>query len=63
MPVSMDDGTAIAGSAKVPLPLPEWPEVLRVFCTWRAPPLMSELVWGRECGVPIKGLQESKDCL
>ena len=25
MPVSMDDGTAIAGSARVPLPLPEWP--------------------------------------
>ena len=25
----MDDGTAIAGSARVPLPLPEWPEVPR----------------------------------
>ena len=48
--MSMDDGTAIAGSARGPLPLPEWPEVPRVFCRWLAAPLMSELVWGRECG-------------
>ena len=44
MPVSMDDGTAIAGSARGPLPLPEWPEVAWVFCRWLAQPQLSELV-------------------
>ena len=50
MPVSIEDGTAIAAALDDHLPLPEWPEVPRVFCSWLAPPLLSELVWGRECG-------------
>jgi len=50
VPVSIEDGTAIAAALDDHLPLPEWPEVPRVFCRWLAPPLMSELVWGRECG-------------
>ena len=50
MPVSIEEGTAIAAAPDDHLPLPEWPEVPRVFCWCDAPPLMSEMVGGRECG-------------
>ena len=43
MPVSIEDGTAIAAALDDHLPLPEWPEVPRVFCRWLAAPLLSQL--------------------
>ena len=55
MPVSIEDGTAIAAAPDDHLPLPEWPEVPRVFRRWLAAPVLSQLVWGRECGGPIVG--------
>ena len=41
MPVSIEDGTAIAAALDDHLPLPEWPEVPRVFCRWLAAPVLS----------------------
>ena len=41
MPVSIEDGTAIAAALDDHLPLPEWPEVPRVLCRWLAPPVLS----------------------
>ena len=51
--MSIEEGTAIAAAPDDHLPPPEWPEVPRVFCRWLAPPLLSQLVWGRECGATI----------